>query len=234
METTLAAAADPSWWWFLTLTVSALVLGETPLKRPFRWMETYYHELSHGLACLLTGGKVVRIQLNLDGSGVCTTRGGSRILILLAGYTGAALWGSALYLAGWHIGAGGSHTWLQAELALLAVTTILWVRNLTTLLIIATIAAVYGLALYYGPVGYLPYLLQFSGVYVLMNAIRAPLHLIDGQHVGDGAALADIFKILPEGVWILLWFAFALACLAACALLTLPGLAEWLSLSHIF
>lgn len=226
MESLAAPLVDwlaPPWLWFISLVVSSFVLGETPLKRPFRYMETYYHELSHGLAAMVTGGRVHRIQLHFDGSGVCTTSGGSRIVILLAGYAGAALWGSALYLAGHHLGSAGDTLWLKAELALLAVTVVLWVRTLGTLLILGIVGGTYAIALWYGPEGYLPYLLQFAGIYVLMNAIRAPLHLIDGRHAGDGAALADIFKVLPEGVWILLWFLFALACLVACAVLTLPG-----------
>ena len=59
---------------------------------------------------------------------------------------------------------------------------------------------------------------------MLLNAIRAPLYLIDGQHVGDGAQLADLFLIVPEIIWVALWFAFGLALLAVCLWLTLPGL----------
>ena len=214
----------PETLWFLALTFSAFTLGETPLRLPFRWAETYYHELSHGLAALFTLGRVHRIQLHVDGSGVCTTSGGSRIVILLMGYMGAALWGSALYLGGWYVGNSGSTTILEIELALMAVTILLWVRDVKTLIILCIVGAMYASALLYGPVGYLPYLLQFTGLYVLMNAIRAPLHLIDGHHVGDGAALANIFKILPEAFWIIYCLAFALACLATCAWVTVPAL----------
>lgn len=207
---------------FLGLCITALVMGETPLKRPFKWAETYYHELSHGLACILTGGRVSRIELNIDGSGVCTTRGGSRFFILLMGYTGASLWGLALYLAGHQLGDSGALTWLRVEIALLCITTLLWVRDFVTLLIVLVLGALYATPLAHVEVAGLHYLLQYMGVYVMMNAIRAPLYLIDGQHVGDGAALADLTFVFREWFWILFWWLFALGCLGTAAYLTLP------------
>lgn len=211
---------------FLGLCIAALVMGETPLRRPFKWAETYYHELSHGLACLLTGGRVRRIELNLDGSGMCTTMGGSRFFILIMGYAGASLWGLALYLAGHQLGDGGSLGWLRMEVALLAITTVLWVRDIVTLIIMLVLGALYMLPLASVEVAGLHYLLQYMGVYVMMNAIRAPLYLIDGQHVGDGAALADLTFIFREWFWILFWWLFALGCLFAAAWLTIPGVRE--------
>lgn len=218
---------------FLGLCIAALVMGETPLRRPFKWAETYYHELSHGIACLLTGGRVRRIELNLDGSGMCTTMGGSRFFILLMGYAGASLWGLALYLAGHALGDGGSLGWLRAEVALLAITTLLWVRDIVTLIIMLVLGTLYMLPLASVEVVGLHYLLQYMGVYVMMNAIRAPLYLIDGRHVGDGAALADLTLVFREWFWILFWWVFALGCLGAAAWLTLPEVAilvkHWLA-----
>ena len=63
-----------------------------------------------------------------------------------------------------------------------------------------------------------------------MLAVRAPLHLIDGEANGDGADLSRILWV-PEGVWIALWFGWSMAVLAACMLATLPALlpvARWL------
>ncbi|MDD9912529.1 MAG: M50 family metallopeptidase [Alphaproteobacteria bacterium] len=213
---------------FVTMVFVALILGVTPLRYPFQWLETYYHELSHGLAAIITFGFIHRIKLNIDGSGWCSTRGGNRFIILISGYMGAALWGGYLYLAGWALGSQGAVELLYLELALLAITTLLWVRDPVTLLIIATMALVYGSPILFPALqGYVSFLLQFTGIYVMLNAIRAPLNLVDGKHVGDGAALADITYIVPKGIWILFWFVFALAVLTFCAATTLPGL-QWI------
>lgn len=214
---------------FIAMLAAALALSKSRLGWPLKWAETFYHELSHGLVCLATGGKVKDITLRFDGSGVCTTQGGWRIPILLAGYSGAALWGGILYLAGWWLGDSGATFWLKLELAVMALVFLLWVRSLSTFIILGLMAALYAGAVTLRDTTFLPHILQFMGLYVLLNAVRAPLYLIDGQHVGDGADLADIFKITPEILWVLLWFAFALAVLLFCMTITLPGFAGWLA-----
>ncbi len=67
------------------------------LVYPLRLFVTYIHEASHALAALLTGGQVQSFEVFANGSGVAKTIGGSRDLILPAGYLGAALFGSLLF-----------------------------------------------------------------------------------------------------------------------------------------
>ncbi len=69
----------------------------TILLYPLRLFTTYVHEAGHGLAAILTGGQVVGFAVSANGSGLATTIGGARWLILPAGYLGAALFGSLLY-----------------------------------------------------------------------------------------------------------------------------------------
>jgi hypothetical protein len=57
---------------------------------------TLVHESSHALAALATGGSVESITISPDTSGLTLTRGGSRLLTLCAGYTGATLFGAVL------------------------------------------------------------------------------------------------------------------------------------------
>jgi hypothetical protein len=64
---------------------------------PLRLFTTYVHEAGHSLAAILTGGSVVGFAVSANGSGLATTIGGTRWLILPAGYLGAALFGSLLY-----------------------------------------------------------------------------------------------------------------------------------------
>jgi hypothetical protein len=64
---------------------------------PLKLFVTYVHEAGHGLMALLTGGKVVGFMVSPDGSGLTGSIGGSRALILPAGYLGAALFGSILF-----------------------------------------------------------------------------------------------------------------------------------------
>ena len=194
---------------FWIMLISAILVAKTPLRTPFQWMETFFHELSHGLAAIFTIGWIHSIKLHWDGSGVCYTRGGLRIIILLAGYIGAALWGGFIYLAGWTLDTTGDTQMLYFLIGLLTIVTVLWVRNPTTLLIMATMAIIFYIPTQLLEYSLPAYAIEFFGLYVVQSAITAPLHLIDGKHKGDGAALADITLIFPEGVWILLWFTTA-------------------------
>ncbi len=202
----------------ILMVAAALVLGQSRISAPLKWAETLYHEMSHGLVAILTGGQVVKLNLNWNGSGSCTTRGGWSFFILLAGYAGASLWGAGLFLIGYNLGTIGTAFWLKVELALIVFTLLFWARNLSTIIILGIIGGVYAAALLVPPSYGLPYVLQFMGIFVMLNAIRAPLHLIDGQHVGDGAELHNITRIVPEIVWVLLWFVFALMALGWCLL----------------
>lgn len=191
----------------------ALLLHSTRLSWPLRWAETFYHEASHGLVALLTGGRVVRLDLHLRGGGACTVQGGNRFFILLAGYMGASVWGAVLFLIGANLGEDAARWWLAAELALLGFALLFWAKNLSTMLILLLIAAVYVAAWYLPPGWGLAFVLQGLGLFIMLNALSTPFHLLDGQHVGDGAALQDLTLIIPEGLWVAWWVVFALFCL---------------------
>lgn len=212
------------------MVVGALLFGNVPyLSAPFRWMEVFFHEISHGLAAILTGGRLHRIALLFRGGGLCVSSGGMRFLILLSGYTGAVAWGSAIYFMGLLT---GHHQTAQdimfVLLVLLLLATVLWVRDLATLIIMFFMALVFWVPNRYPAVPGLEYVLQFIGVFITVSAVKAPLDLIDGKHEGDGAELANM-TLIPEGVWILLWFCLGLAALGYMWQLPLPAHARSLT-----
>ena len=88
----------------LAAAVLAAVLVWLPwgkaLAYPFRLLVTLVHELSHGLAAQLTGGHFRNFVVFSDGSGLAYTAGGWRLVVIPAGYLGAASFGAALILLG--------------------------------------------------------------------------------------------------------------------------------------
>lgn len=80
----------------LALAVAVLVLWNTFLVYPLKIFVVFLHEISHGLAAIMTGGTIERIELTFDQGGVCLTRGGSAFVILSTGYLGSSLWGALL------------------------------------------------------------------------------------------------------------------------------------------
>lgn len=74
-------------------------LWSTPVVYPLKMLVVFFHELSHGLAAIFTGGEIVRIELDSRQGGLCVTRGGWRFIITSAGYLGSMLWGGAILVA---------------------------------------------------------------------------------------------------------------------------------------
>ena len=67
---------------------------------PLRLFVTMIHELGHGLSAILTGGEFLRFEVSKRGAGLAYTRGGSRFVVIQAGYLGTAIFGAILlYLA---------------------------------------------------------------------------------------------------------------------------------------
>ena len=86
-------------WPTLLIVVVIFLLWNTPLMIPLKILIVFFHELSHGLAALLTGGSIESISISPRQGGLTTTRGGSLFLITSAGYLGSLLIGVLLYLA---------------------------------------------------------------------------------------------------------------------------------------
>lgn len=189
---------------FLVMVCAALFIEIPFISVPFKWFESYFHEISHGLAAVLTGGNIVRIQLFPNGAGLCTTQGGSRFLISFFGYAGAAIWGVLIYwFASMHQRIAQIFAICMA--LLLLVTLIFWSRDILTIIIISLLLCMTLLKFKWQDQRYFQLSLQFVGAVVLFNSLKSPWYLFDGRSLGDGATLASLTGI-PEVIWIITWF----------------------------
>ncbi|WP_159821067.1 M50 family metallopeptidase [Colwellia sp. 20A7] len=197
---------------FFILLLAAIVIKQLPLVSiPFNWLESYFHEISHGIAAMLTGGKVLRIQLFTNGAGLCTTQGGISFVISFAGYAGATLWGWGIYkLASAHKKIAQIFSVLIFLLLLSSI--VFWGRDLLTWFILGVLAFLFLLTIKLHKTHYLQRLMQLFGLLILLNSLSSPSYLLDGRHLGDGATLASITYI-PELIWVLIWFSIALLAL---------------------
>ncbi|WP_394176166.1 M50 family metallopeptidase [Thalassotalea litorea] len=193
---------------FWLLVVIALLLSQIPiLSIPFQWLESFFHEISHGLAALLSGGRIIRIQLFANGAGLCTSAGGNSIVIAFSGYAGAVLFGMLMYLgAGAHRQGAKLISW--ALIALIVLTCVLWVKDLFTILICLVLAAVFGLKLAYSRSTFLAPLLKIIALIVMLNALQSPWYLWSTPQQSDAYLLAQ-YTFIPGFVWILIWLAMA-------------------------
>lgn len=206
--------------------VVAFILWNTPafnpIMYPVRLFVTFVHEMFHGLVAILTGGEIIGFTVSSNGAGLATTAGGSRALILPAGYVGAAFFGAVLfYLANtipytrfisMSLGAG------------LIVFTILFARPDHTGIPVALIVGlVSGALLIFISrkasqfvnliiLNVLAMLTSLNAVFDLIYLIQLPSASAgNGQVRNDASAFSsEIIPILPPAIIALIWVAISL------------------------
>lgn len=69
-----------------------------PILYPLKILVVFFHESSHALATLLTGGSVKELIINPQQGGHVISQGGNTFIIFSAGYLGSLIWGVIIYL----------------------------------------------------------------------------------------------------------------------------------------
>lgn len=195
-------------WSLWVYAAAALMVSSLPVVHwPLEWLATVAHETSHALVARLTGGRVDRIVLHLNGSGETWSAGGWRRCVSFAGYAGAIGWGALLYAAGAGTGVAAARRVLQALLALVLVAAVLWsswdpISVLIELIVMGALLAAQSAAAASWARG----AVRFLGMYVLTSALRAPLDLLGWHGDNDAQALAASTGV-PGVVWVAVWMA---------------------------
>lgn len=86
---------SPIW---LLIGFGLFLLWTTPLIYPLKLFVVFLHELSHGMMAVATGGRLDHFVVNGNEGGHAISIGGSRFLILSAGYLGSLMWGGLILL----------------------------------------------------------------------------------------------------------------------------------------
>ncbi len=187
------------------------------LLYPFQLYGTFVHELSHGLAAVLTGGEFRRFVVHPDLSGTALSAGGIRWIVVSAGYIGSAIFGGILTLLSVSaVPARRVLVWLGLTLGVLS---LLFVRNLFGLA-----AGVVLAALLYGAGRKLretwaDSLLLLLAVQMMLNALDSVFDLMQisaasGATRTDAQIMAQATGI-PAIVWAGLWSSLSLLILLA-------------------
>ncbi len=208
----MAAAASKGGWkrLLVPLLLALLVYAfwSTIFVWPLRIFVVLLHEVSHGLAAVLTGGRIVSIELSPREGGFCTTAGGWRFVISSAGYLGSALFG-ALFLV---LGVSGKPRTHRAVTGLLGGALVL----LSLVYVRSAFGFAYGLiagALLLAVARWLPegassFVLRLLGVTSLLYApwdIVSDL-ILRSVPASDASTLARMTGI-PAIAWGVLWLA---------------------------
>jgi hypothetical protein len=209
------------------LIAAALVLSLALNWRWLRWplyplqlLATWAHECAHGVAALLVGGRVERLQIFADGSGLATTRVPATRLraawVASAGYPGTALLGAGL-LAVRHLGAPGQV--LAGLGGFVVLSALLWVRNVFGFLALGGLGGGLVAAGVYLPLAQARLALALVGAAVGLNALTSLGHLfgrqglVGGQPRPSDARLVAAALWLPSWIWASLWLLLSLGLL---------------------
>jgi hypothetical protein len=191
------------------IAIFTLVFWNWFFVYPLKVFVVFLHEISHGLAAVVTGGRIVAIGLTFDEGGVCITDGGSRFLILNAGYLGSLFWG-ALFLV------LAARTRMSREIVcgvgvfVLAVT-LLYVRTLFGFAYGLLAGAAFVLAAIKLPRDVTDDLLEIIGVVSCLYAVwDIGSDVLAREATGSDASALSRLTGIPAVLWGLVWIA---ACL---------------------
>jgi len=216
------------------IAIVSVILWQTEIGSlvlyPFTILATWFHEMGHGIAAMLTGSSFERLLIFPDGSGIAqsmVSANASRLthaLIAASGPLGPAIAGSLLIIA--------SRTDKATRVALavtglaLIISTVIWVATPIGWLVLPALGLVIlGLA-WRGTADQRQFGIQLLGVQACISVWEQFSYLfsaggsIGGElHRSDTSAIADAL-LFPYWVWgaaisvvivLLLWWSFALA-----------------------
>lgn len=84
--------------YLIALMALIFVLWPYPLLYPVKLLVVFFHEASHALATVLSGGSVEELVIVKGQGGYVLSHGGNRFVILSAGYLGSLAFGALIYV----------------------------------------------------------------------------------------------------------------------------------------
>jgi len=183
--------------------LSHIPLGGTILY-PFQLLVTILHEFGHAAGALITGGDVMSVQINPDGSGVTWSSGGSRFVTIAGGYIGSAVFGNLLLYMGIRHPSSSNYVMYGLFIVTLAISTI-WSPSIANTLLVAIYALVFwfiGEKLHH----------EVSSWVLSFMGILSVLFVLQDFRVGPSSDLAQftaLIPILPYTAWMFIWLGIA-------------------------
>ena len=116
------------YWLLPLLALSCVLAWDTQLLTPLKILVVFFHEGSHALATILTGGSVLAMHIVANQGGEVQSVGGWPIVIISAGYLGSLLWGALILILA---ARSSADRWIMAMLGIgMLCLTAFYVRNL--------------------------------------------------------------------------------------------------------
>lgn len=185
---------------------------------PLEYLNAQTHEMCHAITAVLTGGQVLEIQVNSDGSGATPVLGGMMPLVAAAGYVGASIIGILIIL--FSRNAQGARWSLRALSAALLASSLLWVRAHDSSQWVGLVSGYGWIALLIGLAWLLSdravlFAATFVGLQQCLHSVMALLTLLNismfsGGKVMSDAQIMENLTHVPSTIWAIGWSLFSL------------------------
>ena len=217
----------------LLVTLGILICMNIPFVRyalyPFDVYSTWVHELCHGLAALMTGGTIVKLEIFPDTSGLATSaiNPARRGFVASAGYQGTAFMGFFLLI--FRRTKRGPRSGTMGLAITMVMSCMLWVRNAFGFSFLFCMGLILvGLA-YMLPSTHIRNLYIVLSVTCALNAITHVHDLFGYNNYINGEAASSDAHTMAEYVggsfmaWAILWLILAIVLTVSGILFAIPG-----------
>ena len=193
----------------LLILIFSFVFWDTRFVYPIKLFVVLLHEQCHAFAALLTGGKIISMNIGFDLGGSCQAEGGNVILIASSGYLGSLVLGLLFFISPNNINIG---RWIVLSLSLLIlIFTFLTIKSVMFIFIVAVLVALLIAASFYLSVPIVSILIRafglLSSIYVLFDIKN---DLLDSQNAITDASIVSNLTGIPEITYGLVWLVISL------------------------
>jgi len=194
---------------------------------PFTIYSTWIHELCHGLAALLSGGRIEKILIFPDTSGLAYTASNARGFVASAGYQGTAVIGCLLLI--FRRTKRGPRSGTMTIALAMILSCLIWIRNVFGFIFILVMGIILAGVSWKLPSKYMRSVYVVLAVTCSLNAITSVSALFGSNSVVNGQPTstdAHTMADITGGsyiIWAMLWFFLALILTIVGILFAIPG-----------
>jgi len=219
-------------WRLLLATVLILIFMNIPYVRyvmyPFDIFATWVHEFCHGMAAIMTGGKINQLLIFSDTSGLAyTTTSCCRPFVVSAGYQGTAVFGFLLLL--FRRTKRGPRTGAMVLGLTMIISLAIWIRNAFGIVIILVLGLALCASAWKLPSFWIRNLYVSVAVTTTMNSITNVRDLFgQNQYVNGQPSSTDAHTMADlvggsSGIWASVWLIFSLLMTVLGLVFAIPG-----------
>lgn len=196
---------------FVYLLIAILLTSIPILGKYVTIIATLIHEIGHGLAAILCGGRLKQIHLYANTEGIALTTHPdwfSRFITTLAGYIFTSVFG---LLSIWIISIEATKLLIFIYLFFLILTLFLWIRNFYGFIWLITFGGLLLFLLIYANDFYIEHILHLITCIIYTESIKSAFIIMylsfkQPQEAGDTTSLREITRLIPTYIWGIFFF----------------------------